>query len=73
MNMETAFFLTLSAILVMIASFTWLRLMLSPARALFPNPASNVRDERIASKLLVLFVALGGLAVTLGMAVLVAP
>lgn len=70
--METAFFLTLSAILVLIASFTWLKLMLRPSRALYPSSTSNVRDERTASKLLVLFVSLAGLAVTLGMAVLFA-
>ena len=70
--MERTYFLTLSGALVAVATFTWLRLFLAPTKALYPNPTSDVQDERTASKLLVLTLSFAGLAVALGLAVLVA-
>ena len=53
MDVEKAYFIMLSAALLVVAGISWIRLARNPTRRLYPNGESNDRNEQVASQLLV--------------------
>ena len=68
MDLEKAYFITLSAVLLVVAAVSWIRLVRNPTQRLYPSGDSNDRNEQVASHLLVWYLSLGGLAATVGIA-----